>query len=280
MNKLVKNLINLFFVLVILVCSVVPSFAAGSLNIDGTKGINKGDKVTYTLMLGDCSELIEAMQMCVFYDADYLEIDDTSVIFPNVAGMVSNAGKDGVIYFNFTNVSNPCDFTETKELMVVDFTAKKSGKTSITYFVTEMYGSKAFVADDDGNLQPYLKSYTFTYKLAVNDEQKVESGTPIVTTDDEYKNTFQGEFINYVDGKGEKNADTSNQEHVAETGVTTQATTNAQATVVTTQSAEGSSSTVNYTTVGLVILGIIILCAVVILIVLKNVFAKKNQQED
>lgn len=52
-----------------------------------------------------------------------------------------------------------------------------------------------------------LTAYTITYDIKLDGETVVSEKTPIVEEAEKYINTYQGNFINYIDGKGNDNTD-------------------------------------------------------------------------
>lgn len=264
MKRFLKLSLTLLVVVTLVFTSVVTSFAAGKLSVNGAKA-PIGSVVTYDLQLGDCTEDVIGFQMQVIFDNEYLEVDKNSVEFPNVTGVVSNAGDDGVISFNFTDINNPAIFTEMQTLVKSDFKVLKEGKTEITYFVTELYGDKAF-AEKAEDVKPYLEGYTFKCNLLVDGKEKVKGETPVVFQDQEQilQGNYQGDFINYADGKGESNADNTDESRVAVTGAT-------QTQVVHNQTNSNSQNNNSDPYRILIIVAVVLVIgAVIILIILKN----------
>ncbi|MCH5304417.1 MAG: hypothetical protein J1E41_06100 [Ruminococcus sp.] len=264
MKKCLKVSFAIIMVVLVIALSCVSAFAASDLTINKNAKASKGDTVTYTLKLGECSDKLEGIQMYVFYDKDYLEIDAESLSLPELRGAVSNANFGDGIAFNWTSVTDLVSFADTKTLMTVDFKVKKTGKTDITYFITEMYG-------DD---MTYFKDYTLTNDISVNNDIVVNSETPILSEDSALNNKYQGSFTNYADGKGERNG--SGENHVAVTGVTTlpQVTASAQVLDVT-------KDTQTPITTIITILGVIlVVVAIVIVIILRNHYSKKTDETE
>ena len=102
----------------------------------------------------------------------------------------------GEVFLNWTNVFKKLNFSDKQEFLDIEFTVKKAGNTDITKFIKEIYG-------DD---MTYLKSYTWTYDLVINDDTVIKDEPPLITTDEKLISQYQGAYINYVDGKGEKNS--------------------------------------------------------------------------
>ena len=265
MKKGLKISFAVLMTALILAMSGVSAFAAkGNLVINDKIKANQGDRITYTLKLGDCTEKLEGLQMYVFFDKTYLSVDPDSVEFPSLSGVVNNAAYSDGIAFNWTSATSPVDFSKTKKLMTADFRVKRPGNTKITYFITEMYYGK-------GSEMPNLTSYTLTSDISLNGKKLVKNEAPILSTSSELNNKYQGSFINYADGKGEKNG--SGKDHVSVTGVTTRPVIGGatEATDVT-KDGETPLSTI------LVILGIVVaVIAIVIVVILRRRFSKAEE---
>lgn len=267
MKKGLKISFAVLMTALIIALSSLSAFAADEVTvINGKAKAHSGDTVTYTLKLGDSAEKLEGIQMYVFYNKTYLSVDEDSLEFPSLKGVVKNANyKDGIA-FNWTSVTDLVDFSKTKTLMSVDFKVKRPGKTDITYFITEMYGKDI----------TYLKSYKLTYDLAVNGKVVIKDEVPPLTSDEQLKNRYQGSFTNYADGMGEKNG--KGKDHVSVTGDHEKASTadpSAATSVTKDANQNGSVGTI------LIILGIIVaVIAIIILVILRNHFSKKPDEKD
>ena len=258
MKKLFKISFAAVLAALCLCLSVITAFAAkGELTINEEAAAKKGDTVAYTLNMGDCVEELAGIQMQLMYDSDYLEVDADSLRFPKMSGVVSNAKLDDVILFTWTDVMNLADFSKTAPLVTVDFKVKKAGDTAITYFITEMYGSDI----------TYLKRFTLTNDIAVNGETVVEGATPLVVGDLDMQNQYQGDFVNYADGKGVQNG--AGENHVAITGVT-KASGTAEKIVDVTQ---GEDNTMTIITVVAII---VVVLAIIAVVILRHHFTKKS----
>ncbi len=264
MKKGLKISFAIIIASLMVLLSCISVFAASDLTINKKVKASKGDTVTYTLKLGDCSDKLEGIQMYVFYDKDYLEIDSKSLSFPQLSGAVSNSNFSDGIAFNWTSVTDLVSFKETKTLMTVDFKVKKAGKVNITYFVTEMYG----------NDMTYFKDYTFTNDIDVNNHNAVKGETPILSGDSELNNKYQGSFVNYADGKGEKNG--SGKNHIAVTGVTTLPSKSASDNV--TDVTKGEQAPV--ATIVMILGIILVIVAIIIVVILRNHFMKKDNDAE
>lgn len=257
MKKLFKISFSAVLAAMFLSLSMVTVFAAkGELTINEDAVTKKGDTVTFTLNMGDCTEKLEGLQMQLMYDGEYLEVDEDSLAFPTMSGVVSNAKLDDIILFTWTDVVKLADFTKTSPLVTVDFKVKKAGDTAITYFITEMYGSDV----------TYLKSFTLTNDIAVNGENVVEGATPLINGNGMLRNQYQGSFVNYADGKGEQNG--SGENHIAVTGVTNAPSASGDAVDV----SQGEDNTMTIITVVSII---IIVLAIIAALILRRHFTKK-----
>lgn len=178
-----------------LIVSAVSASADGQLVINKKAKANVGDKVKYILYLADTEEEIEGFEMNLNFDPEYLETNNDSIKLPKIDSAMKNIVK-GEVFLNWTNVFKKLNFSDKQEFLDIEFTVKKAGNTDITKFIKEIYG-------DD---MTYLKSYTWTYDLVINDDTVIKDEPPLITTDEKLISQYQGAYINYVDGKGEKNS--------------------------------------------------------------------------
>lgn len=196
MKRTIKTT-GLFLIIVITaVLSTVSVFADGNkeLTING-KTAKAGDTVTYTINLGDVPTPIAGIQMYIYYDSDVLELDKESVKYEELKAVIDNLDKKDLIIIVCSEGVNGFDFKEKKELVTASFKVKKAGNTDITYSISELYDIYEFDSDN------YLKRYTLSYDLAVNDEKVIDAKPPIIKKDTEYT----GAFVQNEDGKGEDN---------------------------------------------------------------------------
>lgn len=175
----------------------VSANAADDVRINDAASVAVGESFTYSMYISDASAGIMGMQAYVFYDTDYLEIDTASINFETLNGVIYNGNLNGYMTFNFSDITNYADFSSRSQLTSMNFKVKKAGDTNITYFIREMYGSDT----------QSLTAYTFTYDILSNGKALVAEQTPVVESSDKYINTYQGNFINYIDGKGNDNTD-------------------------------------------------------------------------
>ena len=178
-----------------LIVSAVSAGATGQLVINKKAKANVGDKVKYILYLADTDEEVEGFEMNLNFDPEYLETNNDSIKLPKIDSAMKNIVK-GEVFLNWTNVFKKLNFSDKQEFLDIEFTVKKAGNTDITKFIKEIYG-------DD---MTYLKSYTWTYDLVINDDTVIKDEPPLITTDEKLISQYQGSYINYVDGKGEKNS--------------------------------------------------------------------------
>lgn len=209
MKQLFSKVTSICFALAMIGLSVIPAFAvdttaksdgsSNTLKINGDASVEVGKTVTYTLYLSDASDPVVGFEMRLFYDSDYLEYQPSSIKFEHFDAVIYNENIDGKIPMNYSALSNKPDFSKKSQFVSVDFKVKKAGESEISYFFTELYG-------DD---MTYLKSFTFTYELAVGEESVVSDAVPPVNRDEDNLRDNQGDFINYADGKGENNANSN-----------------------------------------------------------------------
>ena len=185
-----KKIIGIFsaacILLQIIGLSVSAVSAEDELTINKKAKATAGDKVKYTLYLADTEEEIEGFEMQLHFDKDILKPVEDAFKFPNINGVVENE-VDGDIYINWTNISNKLSFSDKKVFLSLEFNVISGGSTDITYFIKEMYGSN----------MSYLKKFTWTYDLAVNDEDQITGEAPLLTDIKHVKaNNLQGAYIN------------------------------------------------------------------------------------
>lgn len=268
MKNFLKAFSALTMVIFIITASIIPSFAAGDLTLNGVKSVKKDDVVTYTLKLADCDVPIVGFQMYIKYDKEYLEMVENSLAFPELSGSVIHNGSnqensdDGII-FNYVNVQTPDDFSAEKVFATVDFKVLKGGETDITFFVGDLYGED----------MTYMKSYTFTYDLSVNNKLVIEGEAPVLITDQEFLNENQGQFVNYVDGKGEANGSGENATRETIMGVTTAPPTNVQ-------KGTESGNSFDLTTIIVLIAVVLIVLVIVVLVIVRNAMNRSKKQEE
>ena len=177
--------------------------AEDTLDVDGRLTYQVGDTLTYSICLEDPTEKVMGIQMYVFYDQEYLKINDDTVDFPKFPGAVYNTALENYFTFNWTNVTRLADFSEKAPLFTASFEVLKPGETKITYLIEEMYSTD----------MTYLKEYTLTAEYSQNGTVIKKDDPPVVENDPEKNAEHKGQFINYEDGRGENNPNANQEEH-------------------------------------------------------------------
>ena len=255
MHNQIKRFTSIIFSLVMVFLSAIPVFAANDdLKINTDANVKVGDKITYTIYMSDCKELIEGIQMHIFYDKDYLKLDKNSLKLNMFDGATKNTDNDGYIMFLWSNITQLADFSDKEVLVSADFEVLKSGSTAITEFVEQLYG-------DD---MTYIKSYKMTYDISVNGKVILSDKAPLIKKEAAVINNYQGDFINYIDGMGEENSPNKDN-HPAVTGVRTTVKLNNG--VVDATNAQGDT---NDSSVIIVIAFIIVAFAIIAVIIAKR----------
>lgn len=88
-----------------------------------------GDTVTYTAYLGNINPLVCGVQAVIHYDSSLLKVNPSSLSFPNLSGVVSNAALDDAIYFNCSNIDG-FEFAQEHPLVSVIFTIQDAASTA------------------------------------------------------------------------------------------------------------------------------------------------------
>ena len=265
MKKFIKVSFSVLAVALILSLSVISCFAKGGLTLAKDVTADKGDTVTYTLYLADCESPVTDMDAMLFYDDEYLELDKESVDFHDLIGVIRNVDLDGCITFVFSAINNPVDFSKRTPIISANFKVKKGGKSAVKYFVKDL---------DCGTVTDNApaKEFTFTCDYVVHTDdgdKKSEKLTPVLLDDKDKIDAYQGDFVNYEDGKGEQNG--AGENHSAVTG--------APQDVVDVTKNSGSEPKSN-TTIIITVAVIVIALAVGIVLILRKVFSNDNVEEE
>lgn len=196
MNKITRSISAILLSLILMLASslIYVNAAEDELVLDGKISYKVGDTVTYDLCL-QTPEGVVGVQMYVYYDPSYLSIKADSVESPGFKAATINPKLDGEIILIWSNAADPADFTEKEKMLTAEFEVLKEGKTNITYGIQEMYPIDL----------TYLKEQTITVDYSSNGTIVKEDNTPIVDTNPDHIDEFQGQFPNYEDGKGENN---------------------------------------------------------------------------
>lgn len=262
MKSISSKIISIFLIVMALISVSSTAFAAEDeeLTINDNAKVKVGDRIKYTLCLADTTDTIIGFELRLFYDHNYLELDKNSLNFDKFNGVIYNTELEDMIPINWTNISSPADFSKKATFLSVEFRVLKSGETDISQFVSEMYG-------DD---MTYLKSYTWTYDISVNDETIVSDQVPKISEDEDTLQKKQGGIINYLDGKGEENTPDKDN-HSAVIGYTVVATEYVDVTKdVSNSNQNGNTSVLTTVIIGAAVLIVIIAVAGVLIVRKRN----------
>lgn len=124
-KKIAKCTAVSFMVMLLLCVSLTNAFAAGIKVND--LSVEKGEKVTYILKLGDAKEIVGAIDLYVDYDSDSLEVDKETLNIPYAPSPICNATTPGKIVFNSIAVTG-IDFSAEHILFSVSFKVKDDAK--------------------------------------------------------------------------------------------------------------------------------------------------------
>ena len=116
-----------------------PAPVAGGVTVGGkTYDVAVGDEITYTVVLTTPAN-IENIQGFTSFDATVLELVEASNAdrVPNIAGVVANV-KDGVFYFNASEINAGYDFVGGKTLVTLKFKVLADAETTIATVIEEM----------------------------------------------------------------------------------------------------------------------------------------------
>lgn len=266
MKKILKASLTVLAVSLVLSLSVISCFAESALTLAKDVTVQKGDTVTYTLYLADCKSPVTAMDAMLFYDSEYLELDKDSVDFHDLVGVIRNVDLEDCITFVFSAISKPVDFSKRTPIVSADFKVKKGGESAVKYFFKDLdCGS----ITDSASAKEFTFSCDYTVHTADGDK-KTENLTPVLLDDKEKIDTYQGDFVNYEDGKGEQNGTDKN--HTAVTGSPKDVVDVTKA---------SSSEPNNNTTIIITVAVTVIVLTIGIVMILRKVFANDNgEQED
>jgi len=113
--------------------------AASGVTVGGkTYDVAVGDEITYTVVLTTPAS-IENIQGSTSFDATVLELVDATNAerVPNIGGVVANV-KDGVFYFNASEIATGFDFVGGKTLVTLKFKVLADAETTIATVIDEM----------------------------------------------------------------------------------------------------------------------------------------------
>lgn len=195
------------FISILCALTLIASFTTIAANAE-KKGItelelNEGDKVKYTLKLGDIEKPVLGCDFSVYYDESAMSIDSfadfTDSTNEDDWECLVNTKADNEIIGNWSIIRG-VDFSKERNMLTVNFTAKKDTTTNIRYFIRYLYDENVFNA---GKKQ--IEKYTFKCDVSVNGTPVIENGNPELETETEQK---QGTFVNSPTGDS-ADADTS-----------------------------------------------------------------------
>ena len=195
------------FISILCALTLIASFATITANAE-KKGVtelklNEGDKVKYTLKLGNIEKPVLGCDFSIYYDKSTMSIDSFAD-FTNSTNeddweCLVNTEADNEIIGNWSIIRG-VDFSKERNMLTVNFTAKKDTTTNIRYFIRYLYDENVFNA---GKKQ--IEKYTFKCDVSVNGTPVIENGNPELETETEQK---QGTFVNSPTGDS-ADADTS-----------------------------------------------------------------------
>lgn len=184
-----KKFLSLFCVLALLAAfAVIPASAveAAQTIVD----VDPGDEISYQLVLSDVDEKVVGCDFSVYYDENALDV--TSVAdFTNSTNeddwrALINPDLDGEVIGNWS-ILRGVDFSGGGNLVTVNFKAKESGSTHISYYVRYLYPD---------SLEEFTK-YTFTCNVTKNGTTVLENAKPELGAN---TNSDPGQFVNSIDG--------------------------------------------------------------------------------
>lgn len=236
---------------VIMLATMICAVAAPASTVNGVEA-PVGSTIEYSIDLVSFKQDVVGIQMFYKFDTKHLKLLSTEFAsFPS-AVVNPNNGDDGMIYMNYTNPSDPIDFSKEKEIGKLQFEVIAEGESQIEYYIQ-------YIFDYD---MVNIYDYTITYSLNVDGEAKVEDKTPIladinkVLSEVDNADKFDvGDFENNVEGTG--------------SGIkpTTAPKTNAPASNSNNNSSDSGNNTALFVIGGIVVLALV---AVVILAVAKR----------
>lgn len=257
MKKFSKIILPLMLTLVLVCMSVVTSFAAEVLNVNG-KDAAVGSEVTYTFAIGNAQQKICGIHMVIFFDQDLLALKDVNT--DNLGGgtiVNDNKGNNGriIVTNSFVNGTSGLNCKESTDIVKVTFEVIKEGTTEITYYMPYLY--------DIDSVNIY--NYSFTCDLAVDGETVAEGEVPPLENVAELQDFGDaGDFANNEAGTGSGEKPTTPAVQDAPQG-----------------SSQGSQGDDKGSGVIVPIICVsAIVVAIVVLVVVKTVTGKKSDNDD
>ena len=154
--------------------------------VDGVEyKVKAGDVITYTATL-TTPDSIENIQGSTTFDASKLTLIDATaaVRFPNINGIVSNV-KDGVVYFNASEIEKGYDFVGGKVLVTLQFEVTDASYSEITTVIEVMckLGGDDFITGSEIVADGVAVAETLTVKTEepTTPDTQPTTGAPIAT---------------------------------------------------------------------------------------------------
>ena len=215
MVKTVKSILSITFIVIFstLIFCIPTSAVEDNLKINITYNENNsirakvGDIIKYSICMSDVTEDVLGVKINGFYDSEYLSIVQNSFTTDAFSNYDTSTGTNNCYTLQWTDVQNLAKIDPNTPLFTIEFKVEKNGETDLSYFITDMYGED----------MTYLKSYTITCNVSVNGNEEEKNLTPIVNPDCVNDSSFQGSFINYIDGMGENNTTNKSNHQIAKT---------------------------------------------------------------
>ena len=147
--------------------------------------VKVGDVITYTSTL-TTPDFIENIHGSTTFDASKLTLIDATAAerFPNINGVVTNV-KDGVVYFNASEIATGYDFVGGKVLVTLQFEVTDASYSEITTVIEEMckLGGDDFITGSEIVADGVAVAETLTVKTEepTTPDTQPTTGAPIVT---------------------------------------------------------------------------------------------------
>lgn len=183
---------------ILMITTMLCAVAAPKSTVNGAEA-PVGSTVEYTIDLTSFKQEVVGIQMFYKFDTSHLKLLNTEFTnFPS-AVVNPNNGGDGMIYMNYTNPSDPIDFSKAKEIGKLQFEVIAEGSSDIEYYIQYIFDYDLINIYD----------YKITYSLSVDGAAKVEDKTPVLADINEVLDIVDdsdkfdvGDFDNNVEGTG------------------------------------------------------------------------------
>lgn len=193
-----KKLLSVLCVLAITVGVMAVGAVTASAAVPTTEiDVKAGDKVSYSLSLSDVPERIVGCDFSVYYDSSALTVDSVADFNDNTNDAdwqaTINPDLNGEVRGNWS-ILRGVDFSDKRNVVTVNMTAKKNASAHVSYFVRYMYDDSVF----DSDARPQIDQYVFTCDVSVNGKTVAENAQPELNVDEDQPN---GLFTNSRTGK-------------------------------------------------------------------------------